>query len=266
MRFKIIFVLALFCFMSAGLVSAQKGLDNVRLFQSYYRDAPITNYTFIDGGLTYNSFDPSSILNIEARGGYAVNPKLDITAGLGFLSYNYGVKGVDNQSGLSDLIAVVKYNLVPEKTKISVGGFVTAPIGKEEVGQGNLNFGAFGALRHPLSNGMVITANAGLDFYETTTITGGTYNWQTGEIEGAKEETDYESAFIIGGGAIYPLNEVTNIIGELVLRTKYDYMMLSGGVDYLLNMGGHLRGALGIGLDDGAPDLSLMVDFLYPLN
>jgi len=40
-----------------------------------------------------------------------------------------------------------------------------------------------------------------------------------------------------------------------------DFMMLSGGVDY--NMGNvRYRGALGLGLDDGAPDFQILASYL----
>ena len=41
-------------------------------------------------------------------------------------------------------------------------------------------------------------------------------------------------------------------------------MMLSGGVDY--NMGNaRVRGALGIGMDDGAPDFRIMGGYMIEL-
>jgi hypothetical protein len=43
----------------------------------------------------------------------------------------------------------------------------------------------------------------------------------------------------------------------LSIRTEGDYILLSGGVDYPMKSGGRLRGALGLGLDDGAPNFAL---------
>ena len=95
---------------------------------------------------------------------------------------------------------------------------------------------------------MVITATLGLDLWETVN---------------EKGEDDRETSLILGGGAIYPVNDQLCVIGELNLWTEGDYMMLSAGIDYKLQMGSKVRGGLGIGLDDRAPDLQLMVSFLH---
>jgi len=78
-------------------------------------------------------------------------------------------------------------------------------------------------------------------------------------------DDDYDSNLLFGGGTIYKVNEQLNIVGELNIWSKNDYMMLSGGVDYLLG-NGRLRGALGIGLDDGAPDITLIGSYSISLS
>jgi hypothetical protein len=50
-----------------------------------------------------------------------------------------------------------------------------------------------------------------------------------------------------------------------MFKTAVDYAMLSGGVDYLLQNNGRVRGALGIGLDDDAPDVMFLVSYLMSL-
>jgi len=137
------------------------------------------------------------------------------------------------------------------QTNFSAGAMATLPIGSEDVGQGNLNFGAFGAVRHALDNGMVIVGNAGLFFYEATEYE---VNLTTYELE---EKTSYENYLNVSGGVIYPVNDMLNVVGELTFRSEGDYMLLSGGGDYVMGSG-RVRGALGIGLDDGAPDLMIM--------
>ncbi|MBD3290458.1 hypothetical protein GF337_16760 [candidate division KSB1 bacterium] len=260
MNSKSLVLLALISILSVSLVFAQNTLDDVKLFQNFLRDAPIAKTLFVDGGLEYSSYDGFSDLVIGAQGAYPLNEKLHIDGALGFASRSYENDNIDGQSGLTDLYVGGRYNLMEDDTKVSAGGYVTLPIGEEKAGYGSLNFGAYGALRHPLDNGMVITGTLGLDFVEVTTKS---FDFQTGETE---EESDYENSLTLAGGVIYPVNDQLAAVGELMLRTEYDFMMLSGGADYTLEMGSKLRGALGIGLDDGAPDLMLMISFLHFFN
>lgn len=253
--------------MAAYPLLAQNGLDDVKLFQSYFFDAPIAKSMYGQGGLTYSTYEYASILNIGVRGGYPINEKIEVGADLGFISFSPD-QG-DGQSGLADLGVFGRYNLFQKNTmNVSVGPMVTLPIGSEDVGAGNLNFGAYGAGRYALESGMVLTATLGLFFYEYTEYGEGElvydpvleqYVYEPGE-----ESTSYENYIYLGVGTIYPLNQQTNIVGELVMQTEWDYMMLSGGVDYLLG-GGRLRAMLGIGLDDGAPDFQIIGGYAITL-
>lgn len=246
MKLGSMFILTALCFLISGTVFSQDGLDDVHLFQAFLRDAPITSTIYAEGGLDYWDYENGSTLYVGAQGGYPINPQIEVNAGLDFVNISPD-KG-DGQSGLSDLTIAGRYAISPKNAKISAGGFLTLPIGEEKVGASKLNFGGFGALRHPLNNGMVITATMGLDFLETTNYEG---------------DSDRETSLVLGGGAIYPTSDHLNVIGELMLKTKIDYLMLSGGADYKLQAGSRVRGALGIGLDDGAPDLTIMFSFLH---
>ena len=186
----------------------------------------------------------------------SINDKIEVGADFGFAMFNPEVG--DGQSGITDIGLYGRYNLVnsASPTKISAGAMVTLPIGKEEIGQGNLNFGPFAAVRHALESGLTLAANVGLIFLETTT-------W---EVEGFDlvEKTEYETSFTIGAGAIYPVNNVMSIVGEFVMMTEGDFMALSAAVDYMLG-GGHIRGGILLGLDDGAPDFGFLASYLLNL-
>lgn len=240
------------------LVAQDAVKTDVHLFQTFLRDATISSRGYGEAGFNYSDYDYASSWGIGVQGGYPINPKLEVGAQWGFVNFSPEVG--DGQSGISDLTVVGRYLLIPEKFNLSAGGYLTLPIGSEDVGQGRLNFGAFGALRYPLTNGMVITGVLGLDFIETTTYE---FNQNTFELE---EKTEHESSILIGGGAIYPINDQFHVIGELNFHTKGDYALLSGGVDYSLSGGSRVRGGLGFGLDDGAPDLMLMASFLMFLK
>jgi len=242
----------------AGMASAQKAqTSDVHLFQNFFRDAVIASTPYGEGGLQYGSYDGLSTLAIGVQGGYPIDPKLEMGVGLNFLSYSYD--GADSQSGISDRFVSGRYILKPGPTQMTAGAYLTLPIGSDEVGQGTTDFGLFGATRHKLDNKMTITGTVGIDFIEFKT-TSYDIDWETGETE-EKEESDRETSIVIGGGLIYTVDKALDIVGELVMKTEVDYMMLSGAVNYQMG-NGHLRGGLGLGLDDGAPDLLIMGSYL----
>lgn len=253
---------------------AQGNLDNVHLFQNFYRDATITSNLYGEGLLNYanTSSDNVSISNLKigARGGYGINPNLEVNAGLGFVNYSVSIDTPvgdesDSESGISDLTVAGRYRVFEQDAlRVNGGAFLTLPIGSEDVGAGKLDFGLFGAARYGLTNGMVITGALGLDFYETTDLEYVEPTFQDGQFIGGgyEENTEYKNSLVLAGGLIYPYSETLAIVGELMFKTAVEYAMLSGGVDYLLQKNGRVRGALGIGLDDGAPDIMLLVSYL----
>lgn len=220
---------------------AQKNLDHVHLFQNFLKDATITSAPYGEAFLNYSSYEYSSLFALGVQGGYAINPKLEVNANLGVAKLS--PKHADGASGLTDLTASGRYRVYNDGAlRIAAGGFLTLPIGTDKVGYGNFNFGAFGAARYGLSNDMIITGTLGLDFYDA----------------GDK----YQNSLVMAGGLIYPYSTQLAFIGELMFKTDVDYGMLSGGVDYTLQNNGRVRGALGLGIDNGAPDIMLMLSYL----
>ncbi|MBN1781601.1 transporter [bacterium] len=228
----------------AGLTSAQTATDKVRLFQSYLLDTPISKTNHVQPGLNYGSYDGFSITEVGAHGGYGLNEDIELLGKINFV--NFSVDGGDGESGLSDLTVVARYKLSENKENaFSAGGLITLPFGKEEIGYGNMNFGGYAAVRHSLKKGMVVTGNFAMMFVE----------------QGDDRDTSME----ISSGLIYPKDKKMNIVGEFVIKSDYDYMMISCGVDYLMKSGARLRGALGLGLDDGAPDMAITAGYLMTL-
>ena len=228
----------------------QDNLNNVHLFQSYFYDAPITQSIYGEGGLSFATYDNFNNLGIGVQGGYPLNEKVELGTELRFINWSPD-KG-DGQSGISDLGVYGRYNVYnKDQTNISAGGMITLPIGSEDVGQGNLNFGPFGAVRHTLNEQMAIVGTIGLFFFEKTEYE---VNQTTFQLE---EKTSYDSYLNIGIGTIYQVNPQLNLVGELSLQSEGDYMLLSAAADYVLG-NGRLRGGIGLGLDDGAPDFKLM--------
>ena len=250
----------LLAFAIALPLSAGDGTDNVHLFQSFFFDAPIAPSPYVDLGLQFGSWDGGSNFTFGAQGGFGLNDKIEIGANFGFTMNNPEVG--DGQSGITDIGLYGRYNLLnsASPTKVSAGAMVTLPIGKEEIGQGNLNFGPFAALRHALEGGLTLAANVGLIFMEHTE-----FEWDGPDLV---EKTKYKTSITIGAGAIYPVSNMMNIVGEFVMMLMPepfpDFMALSAAVDYMLG-GGHIRGGILIGLDDGAPDFGFLASYLLNL-
>jgi len=239
-------------------VLAQEALNNVHLFQSYFYDAPIAKAGYGQGGLIFASYENWNTFALGVMGGYPLNEKIELGTQLHYL--NFSPEKGDGQSGISDIDVYGRYNVFDkDKTNISTGAMITLPIGSEDVGQGNMNFGGFGAIRHTLNSNMALVGTLGLMFYEKTEVK---FNFDTFQDE---KETSYDNYLNVGAGLVYAVNNQFNIVGELNIKTEGDFMMLSGGVDYVLGSG-RLRGGLGLGLDDGAPDFLLMGGYSISLS
>lgn len=222
----------------ATLGFAQNKADGVRLFQTYFQDAPVSSTTG-EGFFQYGSATQGSAINITVQSLFAAMPKLQIGAGVGFLSQNpdESVLGpnVKGESGITDITAAGYYQVMPGVTPISVGALLTLPVGSEDIGEGTFDFSVFGSLRHNTPSGLAITGTMGIEFFE---------------VKNGNDQT----SVLIAGGVVYPMASGLSILSELNIRTEGDYILLTGGVDYVLKSGGRLRGGIGLGLDDGAPD------------
>ncbi|NOZ60735.1 MAG: hypothetical protein GXO74_03555 [Calditrichaeota bacterium] len=245
--------------------TAQNGLNNVHLFQSYFFDAPIATTVYGEGGLEYATSSQSSVssntLFLNAKAGYPVNEKIEAGAQIGFTNYSVKVgSSSSSESGLNDLGIYGRYNITQNKQlNFSAGGMITLPIGSDKIGEGNLDFGFYGAVRYQLENGLVLAGNLGIIFYEYQTMETkqtGPNPWDVELVKGS----DRDNYLNLGIGGIYPINEQLNAVGELVLKSGMNYTMLSAGADYLLGSG-RVRGALGLGLDDAAPDFQIMASY-----
>lgn len=231
--------------LSASLSFAQVKTDNVNLVQTFFQDAVIAKSAYGEGFLQFSDYDGGfSSIDIAVQGGFPLAPKFQLSGGIGFRNVSNG----KSQSGISDLAASGRYLVVSGPTAIAVGGLLTLPIGDEDIGEGSLDFSFFGSLRHPLPSGFVITGSLALEFLEYKNIAG---------------ESDHNNGLLLAGGFIYPMKSGLSLVTELNIRTEGDYILLSGGLDYPMKSGGRLRGALGLGLDDGAPNFALRGGYYF---
>lgn len=242
-------VMALMCFFAANTAFAQsETYDDTHLFQTFFEDASVNRNTYLQPYFAFSDFDYANAIQFGAQIMFPIEGRFQLGGEVSFISIDpkYG----DGESGISDLKIVGRYNLETGRTRVALGGYLTLPTGKAEIGQDNVNFGFFGAVRHPVANRLVLTGTAMLEFVETSNRYG---------------DSDHDAGLVLAGGLIYQASSQVNLIGELDIRTEGDRSMLSAGVDYNTG-GGRFRGGLGLGLDDGAPDIMLFAGYLISFN
>ncbi len=241
-------IIRLFCMFA--LLFAQNGMagpatkDSVRFFDHFHRDAGYSATSYMEGYIGYAEFDHPDIsqTSFGVQGGIPLAPRFELGLGGGFASID--TDGGYDESGLTDIDVIGKYRLRHQGDgRIVLGGSLTLPVGDEDIGEGNADFGFFGAVRHPLSMETVVMGSVGLNFEEW----GG---------EGR------ESSLHLGGGLLHRMDRRLHLLGELGMDTEGDRMLLTTGVDYLSYAGGRLRGAVSLGLDDGSPDFVLRGGYL----
>jgi hypothetical protein len=218
-------------------------MDDVHLFQSFFRDAPIANGPYGEAVFNYSDFDFNQRMTYGAQGGYGLTENIQLAAGIFYRSIDFGEPGTE--SALADIPVYGLYNFVSGNTKFSGGAYATLPVGDEIIAEGDLDFGVFGAVRHPASEQVVLTGTLGIDFLETG--------------------IDREASLYLGAGVIYAANDRLSIVNELSIQSDIDYSALSSGIDYKMGDFIRFRAALLLGVDDAAPDYGLTGGILLVL-
>jgi len=145
-------------------------MDDVHLFQSFFRDAPITNTGYGEALFDFSNFAIFNQLTVAAQGGYGITPEIEIGTGIYYRNLDFDEFG--SVSGIADIPVFGRYNFMNEETKLSGGAYITLPAGDDVIGEGQLDFGIFGAVRHPASEEIVLTGTLGIDFRKPLLTTG----------------------------------------------------------------------------------------------
>ena len=221
--------------------------EDVRPFTAWITDAVIVQGLVVEPFFALNDYSgPFKGWNLGGQAGFKAAPDFEtgVRWSLDRLSAD---NGGGSETGLSDLRGYARYRVQAKNPQVSVGASVDLPIGKEEVGAGNFNVDLFGAMRYHLDSGVVLLANAGIESVE---------------FGGDNRDTGIH----FGGGALYPLSRDLSAIGELNWGSASEYGLINGGLDYLVSGSNHLRASLGFGIDNGAPDLTLLLGFLMGID
>ena len=161
-------------------------------------------------------------------------------------------------TGATDLNLWGKYfwNLNNDRTEVAAGGILIVPSGDDSVGLGFDSWAVkgFGAVRYRLKPA-VITGTLGLQFNSN----GRTLDSPT---------LDGEIAYSLGVGVLAPWGESFSWVGELSFKSERldgaeNDTQILGGINLRLSSRGLLRPALAFGLQDGAPDLRILVGYAY---
>ena len=219
-------------------------LSDVRLFQSWAADAVFTPGVDLEPYFDWATWGSFNTWSIGTRVAFWVRDGMEAGGRIAWagLSPDEG----DGDSGFGDMDAHFRYRLPVEFAgDVAVGTEVRLPTGAPESGQDNTFVRIFGALRQDLGGAMTFTANLGFEYIELF--------------------GDDGNGIAVGLGSIVPVSNDLAALFELNLRTAVDYAAVSGGIDYELPPGGHLRGAAVVGLDDQAPDFGFQIALALPV-
>jgi hypothetical protein len=228
-----------------------------RLYINFIEDAMVVDEQWWEGWLQYDDADVIKRTILFGRAAFQPWNDVEVGASIGFGNTDTS-GGLNEGTGATDLNLWGKYywNLDNDRTEITAGGIVTIPSGDDSVG---LGFNAwsvkgFGAMRYRLKPA-VVTGTVGVQF----NTNGRTLDSPT---------LDGEIAYSVGVGVIAPWSETFSWIGELSWRSERfngadNDSQLLGGINLRLSSRSLLRPALAFGLQDGAPDLQVLVGYAY---
>jgi len=226
-----------------------------RLFLSFIEDATVVDAQWWEGRFEYLDGENVEIMALSGVAAFQPWKRWELGGRVGFADSDIsGSLSPLSGSGATDLDVWGKYWFPgSDATEFAAGGVVTIPTGDDSAGLGFDSFGvgAFGAVRHRLKR-LILSFNGGLRFNGD------------GKIFGF--DVDGETSVKIGGGVIFPMADSITLVGELNFETERidgaeDDFRVLGGVNWRLFNRGMLRGALGVGLSDGAPDWQILLGY-----
>ena len=229
-----------------------------RLFLSFVEDA-----TFVEGqryetdlSAAGSSGSTSFASEFLAVVNFTALPRLEFGGRLGYGGTNFDSGG--GAAGLTDLEAWGKFNVgssLKRGTRWAAGFVLRFPTGDQDTGLSYeaLQSKAFGSARFDVGR-FTVSANAGLQFNEDTTVLG--------------SKLDGRVAASIGGAALLEFNHQLVGVGEVLFEGEpYEGVgadaRLLFGVNWKPLDQGMFRLALGFGLTEGAPDAVLVLGWAF---
>jgi len=231
-----------------------------RLFLGFARDATLANQQWWEGQLEITSYD--ALDTVVANLVFALRPidRVEFGGKVGFGDSDLPTPFNNLEgTGATDLELWGKYALgsLEDGSDLAVGVTLTVPTGDDSAGLGRDSFdiGAFFSSRKAM-NGFDLVGHVGANFHGDGRILG--------------VDLDGKVSAELGVGFIFPMSETISLVAEGQLETEQyknagdigdtDTRLL-GGVDWKLGANGMFRGALALGITDGAPDTQLILGY-----
>lgn len=241
--------------LAAWPAAAQATADHDRLFLSFIEDGTVIENQWWEGQLELS--DGDSVDTRVLRGIVALRPWDDIEVGarVGFGSTDTDA-GLPDGSGATDLDLWGKYRFDSgvEGLEYVAGGVVTVPTGDDTAGLGfdAFSVSAFGAVRRAFPEA-IVAGHLGVRLNGDGNVFG------SGDLDG-------DPSIMAGVGVIVPVADRISIVGEVDFEGNRfeggdNDARLLGGVNWRLENNASVRGAVAIGLADGAPDLQIVAGY-----
>lgn len=239
--------------------------QNDRLLLKPEWDGAVMQTSWLQGAFTYEDYDEREVtgLGLTFITSLPSMRKLELGGRLDYLNVDVDTDLIEEGDGISDIDIWGKYQVFSNSNFLmSVGLLLTLPTGSEDVydprSSGEVNAEVFVGGRYQAQKQVAVVGHLG--FRQNSDMDIDT-RFGTFEAEG-------ELQIEMGGGVLYQASSNFQLQGELNFATEaYDdgdnFILLSGGADYALNSNLHLRGGLGLGLDDAAPDFALTFRLAY---
>ena len=240
---------------SGSASTSTSSLD--RLFINFIEDATIVDEQRWEGWFQYEDGDAVDISAAYGTAAFQLWTNTEVGGRVGFGKTD--VDGTDlDGTGATDLDLWGKYywNLGDRGTEIAAGAILTVPTGDDAAGLGFDAFAVKGFVAGRFAlEALILTGTLGVQANESGRI------FDSVDIDG-------ESSFTLGGGVIVPWSDAFSIVGELSWKTQRfedfeDDARLLGGLNLRLSDRGMLRPAVGIGLEDGAPDYMFLIGYAH---
>src|SRR5690625_2177247 len=144
---KQLLITFIFITLLAPLAKSQSGTkDDVLLFHSFFRDAPVHTTLYGQGLISYDAYDRVDVLGPTAYLGIPITRDMELGTGLNYQNISYNGDG-DDETGIADIPVFWRYDFSDERNiKISGGVMFTLSVCTEEIRGGNVGAGVLGGV------------------------------------------------------------------------------------------------------------------------
>ena len=240
------------CAVVPALLPAPAGAatpDERRFLQIFFEDAAVVENAWFEAQFRFQNLSgDAEALRLGPVFAFSPTDRLELGGRFDFMDIDFGAT---SESGVSDTIVYGKWQFYRNPVQFAIGAELSLPTGDEDngLGTGEVDPAIFASVRKDLQD-VTLTGMFGFRFNNDAEIGGGS--------------VDGKTSIFLGGGAMFPVAERFSLSGELTVETeRYENadsaVELTAGAYWFASDGFTLRGGLGIGLDDGAPDWQLIV-------